>query len=198
MARKKDNALHERRTQQVLDAARSCFIRHGIHKSSMQQICQQAQLSPGALYRYFPSKQSIIEALAALEHAENVELVDYLANADDPVRALIEAVPNLTKFLLDHEHARFLVEINSEATRNSEIFRAFDEVDSQLKNELVRIFKQAKKDGHVQTSANLQSAVTTLFALFDGIVGLAATEHPPQKAPLDKDLKRVIKALFTD
>ncbi len=198
MARTKNEELHKKRKKQILAAAKKCFVEKGIHQASMQDICKTGKISPGALYRYFPSKQSIIEALAALEHAENLELIEYVANANDPVKALIDAVPDLTKFLLDHEHARFLIEMSSEATRNSDVFRAFDEVDSQLKNELVRVFKQAKKEGRIQTSTNLQSAVTTLFALFDGIVGLAATENPPKKAPLDKDLKRVIKALFAE
>ena len=55
----------ERRRQQILDAARACFIRKGFHETSMQDIFAEANLSAGAVYRYFKSKNEIIEAIAA-------------------------------------------------------------------------------------------------------------------------------------
>jgi TetR/AcrR family transcriptional regulator, transcriptional repressor of aconitase len=52
-----------RRTQ-ILEAAMICFARTGFHRTTMQEIVQQAQLSPGAIYLYFSSKEEIIAALA--------------------------------------------------------------------------------------------------------------------------------------
>ncbi len=46
MARKKDDALHVKRKSQILAAARACFIEHGIHQTSMQQICARGEISP--------------------------------------------------------------------------------------------------------------------------------------------------------
>lgn len=45
----------DQQTQRILDAARACFVRHGFQGASMQQICAEAGMSPGALYRYFAS-----------------------------------------------------------------------------------------------------------------------------------------------
>src|SRR2546426_7751892 len=42
----------EARRQQILDAATECFARKGFHRSTMHDICQMAELSPGAVYRY--------------------------------------------------------------------------------------------------------------------------------------------------
>lgn len=52
----------------ILDAARTCFARHGIHVS-VDQICAEAGISKGAFYGYFKSKDAAIEAMAG-EHAE--------------------------------------------------------------------------------------------------------------------------------
>ena len=50
--------------RRILDAAASCFTRLGFHGASMQEICAAAEMSPGALYRYFPSKDQLLaEAL---------------------------------------------------------------------------------------------------------------------------------------
>ena len=53
------------RRQQILDAARACFARQGFHQTSIQDICKEAGLSPGAVYRYFPSKDHIIAATSS-------------------------------------------------------------------------------------------------------------------------------------
>jgi len=54
----------ERRRQQILDAATECFARQGFHATSMQDIFRASGLSAGAVYRYFPSKNSLIKAIA--------------------------------------------------------------------------------------------------------------------------------------
>ena len=50
------------RRQQILEAARACVARQGFHQTNIQDICKEAALSPGAVYRYFPSKDHIIAA----------------------------------------------------------------------------------------------------------------------------------------
>ena len=50
------------RRQQIIEAARACFSRQGFHQTSVQDICKEAGLSPGAVYGYFPSKEHIIAA----------------------------------------------------------------------------------------------------------------------------------------
>ncbi|QFG25619.1 TetR/AcrR family transcriptional regulator [Actinomadura sp. WMMB 499] len=70
----------ERRRKQILDAARACFIRQGVHATSMQDIFAEAGLSAGAVYRYFKSKNEIIEAILSTVvgdlHTSLRELVD--------------------------------------------------------------------------------------------------------------------------
>src|SRR5689334_6610185 len=52
------------RREQILSAARVCFLRKGLHATSMQDLIQEAGLSVGAVYRYFSSKNEIINAIA--------------------------------------------------------------------------------------------------------------------------------------
>ena len=51
------------RRRQILDAAALCFARNGFHATTMPEIFAEVGLSSGAVYRYFPSKQAIFEAL---------------------------------------------------------------------------------------------------------------------------------------
>lgn len=52
------------RRRQILAAARACFVRDGFHATSMQDILRAADLSAGAIYRYFPSKDAIVATIA--------------------------------------------------------------------------------------------------------------------------------------
>ena len=68
----------ERRDQQVqriLEAAKACFLRSGFQGASMHQICAEVGMSPGALYRYFPSKEAIIEAICEADRKQDAEQV---------------------------------------------------------------------------------------------------------------------------
>ena len=63
-------AFKEDRRAEILEAARRCVSRSGFHQASMQEICAEAGMSPGNLYRYFPSKEAIIAGIAERDRAE--------------------------------------------------------------------------------------------------------------------------------
>jgi AcrR family transcriptional regulator len=49
----------ESRRQEILDAARKVFFESGYGGASMPRIAQAAELAPGTLYLYFPSKEAL-------------------------------------------------------------------------------------------------------------------------------------------
>ena len=53
----------EARPDEVLDAALALFIEKGFASTRVEDIATRAGLSKGAVYLYFPSKESIIEGL---------------------------------------------------------------------------------------------------------------------------------------
>ena len=57
--RRANAQLQSDRRAEILAAAQRCFVRSGFHGASMQEICAEAGMSPGNLYRYFPSKEAI-------------------------------------------------------------------------------------------------------------------------------------------
>src|SRR3954454_9980149 len=87
MRRVNVQAQSDRRSE-ILSAAQRCSVRSGFHGASMQEICAEAGMSPGALYRYFPSKVSIISAIAEAERGQHAAFFDRMAAADDPVEDL--------------------------------------------------------------------------------------------------------------
>ena len=54
---------YERRRNEILDAAQRLVYTKGYKEVSIQDILSELQISKGAFYHYFDSKQSLIEAL---------------------------------------------------------------------------------------------------------------------------------------
>lgn len=53
----------ETRRREIIDAARACFLRSGFHKTTTDEICKEANITPGGLYHYFGSKEELIAAV---------------------------------------------------------------------------------------------------------------------------------------
>ena len=86
------------RREQVLRAARRCFARQGFQATTMQQICAESALSPGAVYGYFASKEDLVLAIADEVLARVVPRLD-LPAATGGLPPLSEVVTRLTAVL---------------------------------------------------------------------------------------------------
>ncbi|HVP05310.1 MAG TPA: TetR/AcrR family transcriptional regulator [Dehalococcoidia bacterium] len=53
----------ETRRREIIDAARACFLKSGFHKTTTDEICREANITPGGLYHYFGSKEELIASV---------------------------------------------------------------------------------------------------------------------------------------
>ncbi|MCC7075603.1 MAG: TetR/AcrR family transcriptional regulator [Acidimicrobiia bacterium] len=53
----------ERRRLEILAAARHLFLEHGYHATTTRMIARHVQMSDALLYRYFPSKRELFDAV---------------------------------------------------------------------------------------------------------------------------------------
>ncbi|MGD9805518.1 MAG: helix-turn-helix domain-containing protein, partial [Hyphomicrobiaceae bacterium] len=82
MPRLTPDTQHQRR-EHILDAAERCFAAAGFHRTTMQAICREARISPGALYIYFDSKEALIAGISERDRAQFQERFEGLAAAPD-------------------------------------------------------------------------------------------------------------------
>ena len=156
----------DRRTE-ILDAAQTCFARSGFHQASMQEICAEANMSPGNLYRYFPSKEAIIAGISERDRAEAVESFRAVHQAPD----FFTGLEGLARFHLIErtaEEVGLCAEIMAESRRNPEIARIYQDVERDIKERLAAMLRQAIDDGEVRPDLDLTSAATVLLVLADG------------------------------
>jgi len=99
------NREKERRQREILDAAREVFFGKGIHRATVDDVAERAQLSKGAIYLYFESKESLLahlllESLQSLLHdLESAHAASEGQSAEERIRRLARAY-----FLFAQEH----------------------------------------------------------------------------------------------
>ena len=107
------------RLAHILAAARRCFVRDGFHGTSMQDLVDEAGVSSGAVYRYFPSKDAVIEAIAADNLEQVVTVVRQSIEAGLSAEAAIGAVLDfVTARHAEDGFAAIALLVWSEALRN--------------------------------------------------------------------------------
>ncbi|HTU75786.1 MAG TPA: TetR/AcrR family transcriptional regulator [Trebonia sp.] len=77
----------ERNRARLLDAARAAFA-SGQAVVSLEQIAKEADVGIGTLYRHFPTREALVEALYRRELAELCASADDLLAAHAPAQAL--------------------------------------------------------------------------------------------------------------
>lgn len=96
----------EARRSQIMDAARTCFLRDGFHATSMQDILRQAGLSSGAFYLYFRSKEEVVAAIAgeAVTSVASVFIDLAVLEERPPIDELVRTVLERASALDDEAH----------------------------------------------------------------------------------------------
>ena len=111
-------ARDTRRRRDILAAAERAFVRHGFHASTMQDVAAEAGMSPGNLYRYFPSKDAIVAGLCECDQEELAGDFVSLEATGDVVGGIALM---LRKRLIEgpRERLQLIIEIWAESARNS-------------------------------------------------------------------------------
>ena len=167
--------------QRVLAAAVRCFAAKGFHGTSMQEVCAQAGMSPGALYRYFPSKDAIIAAIAEQERENNRRFFQKLDVTTNVLETLMDTGFAWMRDVSSREAAALCVEVLAEAHRNPSIREIFQRNLQEARAALRQTLERAQANGEVDKTLDLDVAVTVFMALADGL--LARVPLEPHMAP---------------
>ena len=82
----------EVRREQILDAARKCFVEKGYFPTRMEDIAKSAGLSKGGIYFHFEGKRQIFDALVRQEYEESKALMQKMAGASVSYREMFEGM----------------------------------------------------------------------------------------------------------
>jgi len=165
----------EERRVVILEAAERAFVRYGFHAATMNQVADEAGMSAGNLYRYFPSKEAIVEGLCERDQAERATAFAALAGAED-LRAAIRAALDQHVLNCPPEKARLIVEIWAEASRNPRVAQFGLQLDRDVIAGLADLFDLAKTRGLADARVDSRFAASLMFTLVAGLFKRKAAE----------------------
>jgi AcrR family transcriptional regulator len=157
------------RRSRILEAAERAFVRHGFHAATMQHVAAEAAMSPGNLYRYFRSKEAIVEGLCQRDQRERAAAFAAFGLAPDITTAM---ACGLRRNLLGkpREKMQMILEIWAEAGRNPAIAAMCGAIDADVRDGLIRLVETAKQKGQAHPELDALFAtrvmITTVLGLF--------------------------------
>ena len=164
------NRNYPERQETILRSACGVFVRDGFHAASMKDICAAAGMSPGSVYRYYPSKEALIQALIESDRTRWLAAMDALP-MERGLMAALEALAELG--LEDLENRGFLrlwVETSAEASRNPRVAGLLRETDQVLQGRLADLIRSAQRSGSIASETAPQVLSCLIFAAVDGRV----------------------------
>lgn len=152
-------------------------------------------MSAGNLYRYFTSKEALVEDLCRCDRDEHAGEFEQLACGGDLCGALAKMI---AEHLLGkpREKARIALEMWAEASRNGrvgEVVRAFDASTLVLLRELVTA---AQAKGSAPKTLDADFAARVIFTLVSGLMKRVAQEPDLDRAAEAALATGILRALF--
>jgi AcrR family transcriptional regulator len=166
--RRANEQLRYDRRDEILAAAQRCFVRSGFHGASMQDICAEAGMSPGNLYRYFPSKEALVAGIAERDRAE---VAQEFASADlsRGFFAVLEGMAHHHFAKKPSEQVLLCTEVMAEARRNPDIARISAAFDADVKKWLGGLLRAGIEHGDIPADVDIAGATTMLMIIADGV-----------------------------
>ena len=146
-----------RNREKVLQAARQAFAESG-YGVPLDEIAARAGVGPGTVYRHFPSKEALFEAVVTARITDLVSDARARADADDPGEAFFG----------------FLARIAGEAAAKRDLPDAIaitGSLQEALHDALDVLLRRAQRAGAVRAGIETSDLIVLLKGMFAGLAG---------------------------
>ncbi len=157
--------LKEEIRARILDAALEIFAARGFTGATMGQLAERAGLATGALYRYYPGKQELFDAVVTPELARaherllegSVRSLSFIASGAPPP-AVATGAEALLRFWTEHRLAVVILLDRAEGT-------AYEDHGQRFVEQLVKLTIAELRDAHpgVRITTPVKVMLTKIF-----------------------------------
>jgi AcrR family transcriptional regulator len=175
---------YDARRDSILDAAKRLFIRNGVGNATMQEIAEEADLSAGAIYRYFLNKEDLLQAF--FEHcvAEGpVSLINQAAPADLPARERLKAAVRMVREIWREQGPDMVIgvmEVSLASIRQpDEIGSLATKSHERVHDAIQAIIEEGQATGDIAPNLDARAVAMNLYAFVFGI-GMMGLNQPEE------------------
>ena len=160
----------------ILEAAGRLFAERGFHQTGMAAICEAVGMSPGGLYRYFPSKAALIEGIVELEREDALGYLDAVEAADGLVAGLVDLLIRCAQEAADPEGVALSLDVAAEAVRNPAVGEHVAAVEQEFIERLAGLVRAGQSLGEVSPSVDPLGVALVLTATAHGLTVTSAED----------------------
>jgi AcrR family transcriptional regulator len=159
----------DERAEQILNAARTCFLEKGYFATKMDEIAQESGLSKGGIYFHFDSKREIFRGLVQHEYDATMGFIDSVLDGDSNIASkLVELAEHFMLLFASSDRPRFMVIIIEMGLRDEEIARLLRELQLNYFKRVAQLLDEGIASGQIRNVDSYACAVV-LKALIDGV-----------------------------
>jgi len=169
------------RRDQILSAARRCFLRDGFHATSMQDLFAEAGLSSGAVYRYFTSKDDMIIAIAEENMLGIVDMIRDVAarRPDRPMGAILADILEMVRAKhVQNGLGSIAVLVWSEALRSPAVAGRLSEMLARIRGYLAEVVRERQGAGDLPADIPADALAAALMSIVPGYLMQLAVLGP--------------------
>jgi AcrR family transcriptional regulator len=163
----------EHRRQEIIDAARTCFLRSGFHQTTTDEICHEAAITPGGLYHYFNSKEDIISAVIEDAGRSAVKrLTSMTEEAGDVRSAFLEGASFVRQAMQDptvDNRTRFDIETWAETLHNDKLAAIARHSWVVRREWLEALIARGTKEGMYRPEVDARALADLILAVLQGL-----------------------------
>ena len=127
--------------QQILDGARRCFLAQGFDGASMNDIVNEAGVSKGTVYAYFPSKEKLFATMVFEDKRRHAERTVVFGDETRPVDEVLRDVAlRLVSLFRTPESLAYFRMVIAASAKFPEIGRSFYEAGPAYANEKIAAY----------------------------------------------------------
>ncbi|MGE5397230.1 MAG: TetR/AcrR family transcriptional regulator [Chitinophagales bacterium] len=151
--------LTKKKQELILDAAASIFAEEGYHGANIATICQKADISNGALYKYFLNKETLF--LSVLDRGVDLMIREFYQEYTADTPSVHEAIHNLVKgletFTEKYRPYVCLYANFSASTMNRFAPRVSERVEREARDFFVGLVEKGKQQGEIEMSVRSET-----------------------------------------
>jgi TetR/AcrR family transcriptional repressor of uid operon len=162
-----ERGLSERHIR-ILDAAERVFARAGFHAATMNDIAVESGMSPGNLYRYFSSKDALVDGIA---ERDRMEIAADFAKLEPSKGGLLDQLEELGRHHMTRkprEKAIIALQIWAEAARKPQMARICAGFDETVEQGLAAAVEAARASGELPSNLDQARFLQAIFMMADG------------------------------
>lgn len=201
MANKRKESLAQFNRQAIVQAADALFARHGVAKTTMDDIAKAAGYSKSTLYVYFQSKEDILHHIVYDCMALVRQRLEELAEQHSGIESFFFAVCDLLAMLHDTRPVHFAgvtgtIAVTSALGVSPEIVSRIYAAGEESNAVIVRKMEQGMAAGHIRPDIDPLESVLVLWSCISGIISMADAKADYLAARLGKERKAFMRAGF--